>query len=244
MIDQSTLPVMHLARSLCLLFVLGSAHNRVYAFDFDSGKALEGQESDGISSLEERLDEQPDLGPEPGEIRQSHPWSLALSVGESFPGAGLGVLALHTIHDRAAWRFMVARGQRRFSGQLASGQVLSRKSQSTYLDVGYELWPAMSFPFVTSLSMTVGDVVGTASPAGEASRGYRMKTAAFGAEIAVESFFDSGVWLRWVVLCARNVHVLSGRFGNLSGEAMSQVRHDHDGFKLTGLANVAAGYSW
>ena len=205
---------------------------------------MEGQEADGLDGLEDHQNEPLSIEEEPGEIRQSLAWALAASVGETFPGAGTGILALKTIHERAAWRLAVARGQRRFSGQSASGQLLSRKSRGTYLDLGYELWPALHFPFVLSSGLTVGDIVGTAVSTGSSRESYRLRTAAFGAEIVMESFFDRGFWLRWVLLSGRYVRVVSGDYGHMDGAAMSQVRRDHDGIQITGFANLSVGYSW
>jgi hypothetical protein len=221
----------------------------LWALDFDPVNVLEGQEADGVEGIDERQDEPPDIEAEPGEVRQSRSWAVAASVGESFPGAGAGVVALRTLPERAAWRLGIARGQRRFSGQTATGQVLARDSRAFYVDVGYEVWPAFNFPFVTSLGITLGDIQGKARPAGASSESYRMRTAAVGAEIVIESFFDHhgsdhGFWLRWVLLSGRFVQVISGNYGHLDGEAMSQVRGDHDGIQITGFANISAGYSW
>jgi hypothetical protein len=230
--------------ALCGGVSSASSFGPLLALDFDNGNALEGKEADEIG-VEESIEDHPlNLENESGEIRETRRWAAAVSLGESFPGVSVGILALKTINEGSALRLALARGQRRFTGQSAAGRSLSRNSVASYLDAGYEMWPAQHFPFVFSVGSSLGDIQGSAIAAGAESEQFRLRALGLSAEIVFENFFENGVWIRWVLLSGRYAKVISGRYGDLDGDAMSQVRNDHDGLQITGFANVSAGFSW
>ena len=170
--------------------------------------------------------------------------ALGVSVGESKPGVLAGLETLRMISPTLACESSFGQGIRRSTEQRDGEFSFQNTVRTTSISGGMAWWPSANFPFTVEATGGAGFVKGQVKGAQGSTGQYTFVLGDAGSSLALQSFFESGLWIKWVLLSGHYVRILEGNYSGMSGTQMSIVRDSISGFKIVGVANLTVGYSW
>lgn len=170
--------------------------------------------------------------------------ALGLSLGESKPGLVVGFESLQILTPTVACESSIGLGTRRTTLQKDGEYAFQTTVKTTMVSGGMAWWPSTGFPFALSARAGAGIVKGDVKAAQGSSGRYSLTLGELGSSLSLQSFFENGTWIKWVLLSGHYVRVVDGDYSGMSGTQMSVVRDNISGFKIIGIANLTVGYSW
>lgn len=205
-------------------------------------------QSEDSSNFEELPDESsspmPEIEAEQHDLRLDRPNGLGLGVGALMPYVSVLVEYQRGLDTHSGFFGALGRGLLKSTSQESGEQLVTNRLKTSAADAGYIWWPSKNFPFAVTgllgLMRADGEVESSESSTGQ----YKLVSLGVGLDIRVQNIFENGFFLKWVLLSARHMRVISEQHSDVSRAKLASTRDRFSGLKLLGITNLTIGYMW